>query len=115
MPPPGAWFAPRAPLWDDPLLIRDDQRAAAVADTLGDGRAVVLRGNGALTVGHDLREALVLAWLLEDAARVELIVMRPGQGAVELTPDEARQRATWSGGLLERAWAYLTAGDPEVA
>lgn len=111
---PGAWFAPRAPLWDDPLLVRDDDRAAAIAARLDDGAAVVLRGNGAVVVGTNVREAVVLAWFLEEAARLELTVLGGGLDAIELTAAEARARATWSGGILDRAWAHLTAGDAEA-
>jgi HCOMODA/2-hydroxy-3-carboxy-muconic semialdehyde decarboxylase len=31
----GSYFAPHAPLWRDPRLVRDDDRAAAAADLLG--------------------------------------------------------------------------------
>ncbi|HVW67983.1 MAG TPA: class II aldolase/adducin family protein, partial [Steroidobacteraceae bacterium] len=67
----GSYFAPEPPFWDDPRLVRDDERAAAVAERLQSARAIVLRGNGAVTVGRSLQEACVLAWYLEDSARVE--------------------------------------------
>jgi HCOMODA/2-hydroxy-3-carboxy-muconic semialdehyde decarboxylase len=114
---PGAYFAPAPPLWDDPALVRTADAADLVATTLGSARAVVLRGNGALTVGSTLVEAVVLAWYLEDAARIELDVRtidRVGGEAVELTDEEAEVRAIWTGGIAERMWAYLTAGDPEL-
>ena len=71
----GAYFAPHAPLYADPRLVRDADSALAAAMTLGAARAVVLRGNGAVTVGSTLEEAVSLAWYLEDAARVELVVL----------------------------------------
>ncbi|MFX8316397.1 class II aldolase/adducin family protein, partial [Acinetobacter baumannii] len=43
----GSYFAPQPPLWSDPRLVRDDQRAAGVVSMLGTARAIVLRGNGA--------------------------------------------------------------------
>src|SRR5580704_10886110 len=39
----GSYFAPQAPLWSDSRLVRDDGRAAQVAETLGGARAIVLR------------------------------------------------------------------------
>ena len=113
---PSSYFAPAPPLWDHPALVRDADAADAVAATLGDKSALVLRGNGAVTVGATLEEAVVLAWFLEDAARVEHAVRAidpQDQVAVELTADEARVRATWDGGILDRMWDHLTAGDPE--
>lgn len=110
----GAYFSPAVPLWDDPQLVRSDQRARGVAETLGGGRAVVMRGNGAVTAGRSLAEAVVLTWYLEDAARVELEVLRSGLDGPTLSPAEAAERATDAGRIFERMWDYLTAGDPEA-
>ncbi|MCL4799229.1 MAG: class II aldolase/adducin family protein [Burkholderiales bacterium] len=111
----GAYFAPSPPLWDDPQLIRSDAQAEGVAAALGDARAVVMRGNGAVTVGATLEQAVVHAWYLEDAARVELDVLAAGRSEDEavLTPEEARLRAIGTGRIYERMWEYLTHGDPE--
>ena len=111
----GAYFAPQPPLWDDPTLLRTDEAAAALAERLGDARAIVMRGNGAITVGANLEEAVVLAWYLEDAARVELIVRSAGEAgtAPVYTAEEATKRAVTAGGIYERMWAFLTRDDPE--
>jgi len=115
---PSAYFAPSPPLWDDAMLVRTDKAAAGVAATLGAATAIVMRGNGAITVGGDMTHAVVLAWYLEDAARLELTVrsvaLDDDADRVELTPAEAKQRATWDGGIAERMWEYLTSGDPEA-
>jgi HCOMODA/2-hydroxy-3-carboxy-muconic semialdehyde decarboxylase len=108
----GSYFAPQAPLWSDTRLVRDDERAAAVADLLGAARAVVLRGNGAVTVGASLQEACVFAWYLEDAARVELDVLASGLTGLVFDADEAAARATTQGLIVERMWEWLSAGDP---
>jgi len=110
----GSYFAPRPPLWPNPRLARDDDTASAIADTLGNERAIVLRGNGALTVGRSLEEAAVLAWYLEDAARVELEVLSVGSAGSVLDPAEAADRAITSGRLFERMWDWLSAGDPSA-
>lgn len=109
-----AYFADGVPLFDDPALVRDDATAERVARRLGAASAIVLRGNGALVVASDLRTAVCLAWYLEDAARVELAVLPAAAEARVLTADQARRRATWSGGLADRMWAYLTEGDEEA-
>jgi HCOMODA/2-hydroxy-3-carboxy-muconic semialdehyde decarboxylase len=104
----GSYFAPQPPFWGDPRLVRDDERAGAVARTLGSARAVVLRGNGAVVVGASLEEACVLAWYLEDAARVELDVLASGEPGNVLSPAEAADRATMQGRIVERMWDWLT-------
>lgn len=113
----GCYLAPRVALWDDVQLLRDTAAADALADELGDGAAIVMRGNGAVVVGSSIERAVVLSWYLEDAARVELEVHRAGaaDNAPVIPDDEAARRAVWSGGIAERMWAHLTAADPESA
>lgn len=110
----GSYFHPAPPLWDDPQLLRSDDEAAKLAVQLGDARAIVMRGNGAVVAGASIEEAVVLTWYLEDAARIELESRRCGAAELGLlSAEEAARRATWSGRILERMWDYLTAGDPE--
>lgn len=111
----GSYFYPAIPLWDSPLLIRDDAAARRLADEMGASSAIVMRGNGLITAGASLEEAVVRAWYAEDAARVELDVLAAGAAGapVFLTEAEAAVRSTWSGRILERMWTYLTHGDPE--
>jgi len=104
----GSYFAPQPPFWSDPRLVRDDERAAAIARILGGARAIVLRGNGAVVVGSSLEEACVLAWYLEDAARVELDVLASGEPGDVLSAAEAADRATMQGRIVERMWDWLT-------
>lgn len=109
----GAYFWPCPALWNDPQLIRDEDKAAGVADTLGHGRAVVMRGNGVVTAAESLEIATVLAWYLEDAARIELEVLGTGIAPLELSRDEAAERATGAGRIYERMWDHMTANDAE--
>jgi HCOMODA/2-hydroxy-3-carboxy-muconic semialdehyde decarboxylase len=110
----GAYFAPCPPLYANPRLVRDNPSAVALVDQLASARAIVMRGNGAVTVGSSIEEALVMAWYLEDAARVELAVLATGLEGQEFTAAEVRDRAVTAGRLVERMWDYLTAGDAEV-
>lgn len=113
----GCYFSPGAGLWDDPQLIRDDEKAVGAIDAMGDSAAVLMRGNGAVTAGDSLIEAVVLAWYLEDACRIELDALRTGlaETAPTIGPEAAKARATKAGQIFERMWAHLTAGDPELA
>lgn len=112
----GSHFAPRPPLWPGTALVRDDDAARTVAEMLGPGRAIVLRGNGAVTAGASVTEAACLAFFLEDAARLEIALLPAAASGVEPIPytaDEAAQRAVGTGGLFERMWPFLCAGNPE--
>jgi HCOMODA/2-hydroxy-3-carboxy-muconic semialdehyde decarboxylase len=109
----GAYFAPCPPLYPNPRLVRDPASAAALVEQLGPARGIVMRGNGAVTVGASIEEAVVMAWYLEDAARVELAVLGAGLDGTEFTPAEARDRAINTGRIIERMWDWLTANDPE--
>lgn len=110
------YFAPCPPLWDDPLLLRDDAAAEKFAETLGDARAIVMRGNGCVLTGATVEEAIVMAFFLEEAAKTELAVMAGGQEAASVvySPEQAKARAVSSGRIFERMWDYLTDGDPEA-
>jgi HCOMODA/2-hydroxy-3-carboxy-muconic semialdehyde decarboxylase len=112
----GSYFHPEPPLWDDPLLIRTEQQAIAFADKLGDARAIVMRGNGAVCVGPTVEESIVMAFYLEESAGTELAAMAAGdQGtSVCFTDEQAAVRATGTGRIYERLWNYMTAGDPEI-
>jgi HCOMODA/2-hydroxy-3-carboxy-muconic semialdehyde decarboxylase len=110
----GAYFAPCPPLHPDPRLVRDEAGAAALAERLGGARAIVMRGNGAITVGATLEEAVALAWYLEDAARVELAVLNTGLEPLVFTAEEVRDRAIDAGSMLQRMWNWMSADDPEL-
>jgi HCOMODA/2-hydroxy-3-carboxy-muconic semialdehyde decarboxylase len=111
----GAYFAPCPPLYGNPRLVRDAAGAAALVEQLADARAIVMRGNGAVTVGAGIAEAVALAWYLEDAARVDLAVRSSGADGLEYTAAEVRDRAITAGRLFERMWDFLSAHDPELA
>lgn len=111
----GTYFAPAPPIYMETELLRDDAKAADVAELLGDQIAVVLRGNGSVITGSTIEEALTMAYFLESAATVELAVLAAGDRVedFEYTAEQSKGRAVTSGGVVERKWAFLTWGDPE--
>lgn len=111
----GSYFAPSVGLWDDPQLIRDDDKAEGAIAAMGDGRGLLMRGNGAVVAGDSLEEALGLAFYLEDACRIELAALACGLAgtAPVIGPEAAALRATRAGRIFERMWDHLTWGDPE--
>jgi len=104
--------------WDDPRLLRDDSLAAELVAHMGQAPALVMRANGAVTVGGSIEIAACLAWCLEDAARVEQQVRAIATAdevvTTKLSPDEIRARQVSSGRVFERLWDYLVADDPEA-
>ncbi len=111
-----SYFYPRVPRWEHTALVRNEAAAEGVVDTLSDAPAVVVSVNGAVTVADSIQKALVLAWFLEDAGRVENAVLAAGHADTQVfnTSQEAQERATWNGGIVERMWDYLTHSDPET-
>ena len=110
-----SYFYPQVPRWHDTALVRNEAAAVGVADTLGQANAVVVSVNGAVTVAESIQKALVLAWFLEDAGRVEQAVQAAGHSDTRIfdTAQQAQERATWNGGIVERMWDYLTHNDIE--
>ena len=111
----GAFFYPRPAFWSLTALMRSDEIAAGVAAELGLQGGIILRAYGAVVAGADMKQAVTLAWFLEDMCRIELGVMATGEANTSplLTAEEAAGRSEWSGRVAERMWDYLTAGDPE--
>lgn len=110
----GAYFWPQPAYWPQVDLIRQDEAADLAIATMQDSPALIMRGNGVVVCADDLRKACVLTWFLENAANIELEAMRCGLADQSLLSEaEAKSRAIWSGGIMERMWAWLTQGDEE--
>ncbi|MBZ9820540.1 MULTISPECIES: class II aldolase/adducin family protein [unclassified Mesorhizobium] len=111
-----AYFAPSPPLWLDTRLLRQDELAAGVAEMMGAARGIVLRGNGAVTAGSSLPEAVALAWMLDQAGRVELSLHDAGgsETAMRLNAVQAADLGQFAGREVERLWDMLTAEDQEA-
>ena len=110
----GTYFAPKAGLWNDIQLVRDDAKARGVVDAMGESAGVLMRGNGAVTAADSLQVAVVLAWYLEDTCRVELAALACGlDGSPTIDREAAGERATKAGLIFERMWDFMTAGDTE--
>lgn len=87
-------------------LVRDSTAGAAVAAATADADAVILRGNGAVTRGVDLAQAVARMWLLERLADLSLRAWAAGTPSA--LPDA--ERDWWhaqAGELLPRIYNYL--------
>jgi ribulose-5-phosphate 4-epimerase/fuculose-1-phosphate aldolase len=66
------------PIYDSPLLIRNDQLGDKVAETLGDRNAILLRGHGGTVVANDLDTLLRLGIDLVRTARIQIMAASLG-------------------------------------
>jgi ribulose-5-phosphate 4-epimerase/fuculose-1-phosphate aldolase len=104
----GSFFAGGVPVFAKPDLISSENLGAAVGETLGDRPAVLLRGNGQVTVGRTIPEAIMMAIYLEEAAEVLYGALQIGT-PIPLTIDESKQRQIEALPPvdLERAWNFF--------
>jgi HCOMODA/2-hydroxy-3-carboxy-muconic semialdehyde decarboxylase len=117
IPPPGrpalrpvhgqaAWLGESVPVHDSAHLLRSADLAADAARSLPSGEALLLRGNGGVTLGATPGVAVARMWLLSAACDIWLTAT--GAGAV--TPLTAAEIASWRAAgdeLLPRLWQHL--------
>ncbi|MGF1470409.1 MAG: class II aldolase/adducin family protein [Rubrobacteraceae bacterium] len=102
----GAFLGKEVPIFDDARLIRNRESGEVLARRLGRAKAVVLRGNGALTVGKSIGAAVARMWVLEVSAELNRIAAAVGNPQV-LSPEEFSYWESVGDELLERIWSYL--------
>ena len=104
----GSFFAGGVPVLYRPDLISTAQLGEEVASTIGDQPAVLLRGNGQVTAGRTVPEAVMMAIYLEEAAEILYGALQIGT-PIPLTIDEAAKRQVEALPRvdLERAWNYF--------
>ena len=104
----GSFFAGGVPVFTTPDLISTEKLGTAVGEALGDRPAILLRGNGQVTVGRTIPEAVMMAIYLEEAAEVLYGALQIGK-PIPLTIDESRQRQIEALPPvdLERAWNFF--------
>ena len=89
------------------MLVSNAERGAALARSLSDEPAVLMRGHGVAVVGPSLRHAVGRSIYLEENARIQLEAIGLGGTVKYLAPEEAAEvmKAGENGGY-ERAWEY---------
>ena len=88
------------------LLVRDRASAEKIVADAGEAKAIVLRGNGAITLGSTLAEAVARMWVLERSARLALDAWAAG----DPEPLPVEESLWWEGRadeLLPRIYRYL--------
>jgi HCOMODA/2-hydroxy-3-carboxy-muconic semialdehyde decarboxylase len=85
-------------------LIHDAELGGRAAKRLGGADALLLRGNGVLTVGRNIGEAAARMWSLEERFAQ---ASRQGAQQVSLSAQELAARARWYSAEVERIWMWL--------
>ena len=101
-----AFLGREVPVYGDARLIREREAGEALARGLGDAGGVVMRGNGAVTVGADVGAAAARMWVLERSAEMNRDAASAGSPE-PLTDSEFAYWESVSEEILERIWAYL--------
>jgi HCOMODA/2-hydroxy-3-carboxy-muconic semialdehyde decarboxylase len=91
-----------------PRLDYDARIGGGGGRTLGDNPAVLLRGNGQVTVGRTISEAVMMAIYLEEAAEIYYGALQIGT-PIPLTGDESAQRRVEALPPVDlaRAWNFF--------
>ena len=104
----GSFFAGGVPVFTIPDLITTQKLGDQMAQALGDKPAILLRGNGQITVGRTIPEVVMMAIYLEEAAQVLYGALQIGT-PIPLTLDESvkRQVEALPPVYMERAWNFF--------
>jgi ribulose-5-phosphate 4-epimerase/fuculose-1-phosphate aldolase len=85
------------------LLIRDARLGAALAQSLGQSAAILMRGHGSTVVGGTLRQAVFRAVYTEVGARLQSEAMKLGP-VTYLTEEEGEATARTNDAQIDRTW-----------
>jgi HCOMODA/2-hydroxy-3-carboxy-muconic semialdehyde decarboxylase len=108
-----AWLGESVPVHDGAMLLRSPGLADSAARSLPAGEALLLRGNGALTLGATPGVAVARMWLLAAACDAYLAAAAASgpAGLTPLSPDEVASWRAVRDELLPRLWQHLRRGD----
>jgi len=90
--------------YDSTDLIHSAELGRSAARRLGSANALILRGNGVVTVGRTVAEAAARMWSLEERCAQ---AWRQGTHASPFSAEELAARARWYPAESERIWTWL--------
>ncbi len=94
------------PVHLNPHLVTTPELGREVAEALGGGEALILGGNGSISVGRSVHEACVKSLFLEDSAQLLYRALQIGEPAY-LTGEDQKRRAGVDEQEYIRAWNYF--------
>lgn len=89
---------------DQTDLIHNAELGRLAAQDLGSNSALILRGNGVLTVGATIGQAAARMWCLEERCLFDKLTADP---AVSFSEAELAARKNWYEAESERIWTWL--------
>jgi ribulose-5-phosphate 4-epimerase/fuculose-1-phosphate aldolase len=105
-----AIFYEGVPLYTGTGQVESPARAGEMAKLLGDAKAVILRGHGAVVVGQSIREVCMLAVYLEESARLQTEALKLGTPMfIERDDAERIAKRTFKPASTDRAWEHFKA------
>ncbi|HUP98003.1 MAG TPA: class II aldolase/adducin family protein [Usitatibacter sp.] len=110
----GGIFADGVPEYTRIGLVRTRELGDLVAQTLGPGAAIMMRGHGITTAYGNLRAATVAACYLEESASLQLRMLAAAGGDASRLRVYSREEAEAlrdqvTGNVARRAWEYFAA------
>jgi HCOMODA/2-hydroxy-3-carboxy-muconic semialdehyde decarboxylase len=106
----GAFLGKEVPVYDEARLVRSREAGEDLAGRLGSGGGIIMRGNGAVTVGSGVGTAVARMWVLEVSAEMNRTAALAGR-AQELSEEEYGYWESVSEEILGRIWSYLKASN----
>lgn len=107
--PQGALLG-KIPVFASPMSVNNPRIASAIASTLADGRAALLRAHGSVIVGRDILETTVMAIYLELNAERQVRAGMLGSPYIFNAEESASLRNSLDKrGLFEKCWNYYVA------
>lgn len=98
------------PVYDDAALIQTDEQGDAVAQAMGQSRAVLLRGHGSVVVAHSIEAVLAASIHFEENARMLFDVSQLGTPRAIRRNEASRIAAqTWQEWAIIKAWLHYQA------
>ena len=104
----GAFLGEEVPIYDDARLIRGREAGEALEENLAKAGGIVMRGNGAVTVGTSVGAAAARMWVLDRSAEMNKVAASAGTPR-PLSEEEFTYWDSVSEEILERIWSYLKA------
>jgi HCOMODA/2-hydroxy-3-carboxy-muconic semialdehyde decarboxylase len=86
------------------MLVRTPELGRALAKTLGSHPAALMRGHGAVVVGHDVQQVVFRSVYTELNAQLQSQALALAAKPLYLDADEAKKAEETSLGIIGRAW-----------
>ena len=114
-----AFYGDHALLDDFTGVVLDLAEGRRIGETLGDGKAVILRNHGLLTVGHSVEEAAWWFVTMERTCQAQLLAEAAGTPVLidaDVAEHTARQVGSHAAGLFSFSplWDVITTEQPDL-